>query len=305
VSGAELTLVVGASGLLGTEIIRQLTATGRSVRALVRPGTSPDKRAAITATGAGLCDADLKDRGSLGRACEGVTAIISTASATLSRQDGDSIESVDEQGQLELVEAAEQHGVKRFVFVSFPPVAADFALQRAKRKVEQRLQDGKLQFTVLQPCFFPEVWFTPAVGFDPVAGRARVFGEGAGAVSWVSLHDVVRFAVAASEDSRFADKTLPIGGPDPLTQIQVVRIFEEAGSPGFALDHVPEAMLAGGLTHASNAIEEAFAALMLTVCRGLVVDPRPALELLPGRLTTVRDHAARVVKSRTEGVTSG
>jgi uncharacterized protein YbjT (DUF2867 family) len=293
---AGQTLVVGATGFLGTEIVRQLTAAGRSVRAVVRPGAAPDKGALLTSLGAELFAADLKDRDSLDRACQAVSGVISTASATLSRQEGDSVETVDELGQLNLVEATERQGVQHFVFVSFPPTTVDFALQRAKRKVEERLRGGSVPFTVLQPCFFSDVWLTPAVGFDAGQGRARIFGDGHGAVSWVSLHDVARFAVAACENGRFGGKVVPIGGPDPLTQLQVVRIFEEMGAPTFALEHVPESALEAGLANASNPIEEAFAALMLTVCHGSVVDPRPALELLPGRLTTVRDYVSRWLK---------
>jgi NADH dehydrogenase len=69
-----------------------------------------------------------------------VTALITTASSTLSRQDGDSIETVDRQGQLDLIDAAEAAGVRRVVLISFPPVALDFPLQTAKREVEARLQ---------------------------------------------------------------------------------------------------------------------------------------------------------------------
>lgn len=69
--------------------------------------------------GAELVEGDLKDAASLARACAGVEAVISTASSTLSRQAGDSIASVDEQGQLALVDAARTAGATRFVFVSF------------------------------------------------------------------------------------------------------------------------------------------------------------------------------------------
>ncbi len=58
----------------------------------------------------------------------------------MSRQEGDSIESVDRQGQLALIDAAAAAGVKRFILVSFPSVEVDFPLQSAKRAVEERLR---------------------------------------------------------------------------------------------------------------------------------------------------------------------
>jgi len=68
-------------------------------------------------------DRDLKNPASLLQACEGVSAVITTASSTFSRQEGDSIETVDRQGQLHLIDAAERAGVRQFVYISIPPDA--------------------------------------------------------------------------------------------------------------------------------------------------------------------------------------
>jgi len=62
---------------------------------------------------------DLKDPESLFQACIGINQVISTASSTIVQQVGDNIQSVDEAGQLSLVQAAEKSGVNKFVFVSF------------------------------------------------------------------------------------------------------------------------------------------------------------------------------------------
>jgi NADH dehydrogenase len=51
-------LVVGATGLLGSEICRRLRARGRPVRALVRPGST--KAAALRAIGVETVEGDLR-----------------------------------------------------------------------------------------------------------------------------------------------------------------------------------------------------------------------------------------------------
>ena len=104
------TLVVGATGLLGLEVCKRLGESVEPVRCLVRPTADGSKRAALEALGVELVEGDLKDPASLARACAGVQAVISTASSTFSRQEGDSIASVDDQGQLALVEAARLAG---------------------------------------------------------------------------------------------------------------------------------------------------------------------------------------------------
>src|ERR1700742_2372466 len=96
-------LVVGSTGLLGAEICRRLAAEGKQGRALVRTTSAAEKIEALRGMGAELCVGDLKDPASLAVACKGVDAVVSTASSTFSRAAGDSIETVDEVGQLSLV----------------------------------------------------------------------------------------------------------------------------------------------------------------------------------------------------------
>ncbi|NLE88551.1 MAG: SDR family oxidoreductase [Myxococcales bacterium] len=290
-------LVVGSTGLLGREIVRLLRAADVPVRALVRASSDSSVQATLREQGAETVVGDLKSPDSLAAACDGVRAVISTASATLSRQPGDSIESVDEQGHLALVNAARNARVDHFVHVSFAPLHVDCALQRAKRTVERAVEESEMAHTILQPLDFMEVWLSPALGFDPVHGKARILGDGQQPVNWVSFLDVARFAVAALEVPALRDKTLPLGGPDALSQLDVVRLFEQLGGPKVELEFVPEGALEAQLAGAQNPIEEAFAALMLNTARGYRASPRAALELVPGRMMTVREFATRQLKN--------
>src|SRR5216684_6101467 len=115
----QMILVAGSTGLVGSEVCQRLMRRGERVRALVRATSSKEKVEALRSSGVELCVGDLKDPQSIVAACRGVNAVISTASSTLSRQPGDSIESVDAAGQLNLVKAAKAADVGRFLFVSF------------------------------------------------------------------------------------------------------------------------------------------------------------------------------------------
>jgi uncharacterized protein YbjT (DUF2867 family) len=84
-----MTLVVGATGLLGIEICRRVASAGKPFRAMVRSTSDQGKKDVLKQLGGELVEADLKDRASLDRACQGVTAVISTPTAILSQQSGD------------------------------------------------------------------------------------------------------------------------------------------------------------------------------------------------------------------------
>ena len=286
-----MNLIVGATGLVGGEICRRLAAQQKPVRALVRPTGDASRIEELRNAGAQLAAGDLKDPASIEAACAGATAVLSTASSVLSRQQGDTIDGVDRIGQLQLIDAARSAGVKHFVYISFPPMAEDFALQRAKREVEQALIGSGMTYTILRPTYFMEIWLSPTLGFDVPARRARIYGTGENPISWISFPNVAEFAVRSLDTAAARNATFTLGGPEALTPLQVVRIFEEIGGAPFTVEHVLESVLRAGKTAARRALDEAFAALSLGYAHGDSIDMRAVLELMPVRLVSVREYA--------------
>jgi uncharacterized protein YbjT (DUF2867 family) len=286
-----MNLIVGATGILGSEICRLLAEKGVPVRALVRSTSNQDIVAQLKALKAEVVIGDLKDRRSLDAACRGATAVISTASSTLSRQEGDSIESVDREGQVNLVDAAEAAGVKHFVLISFPKVDVDFPLQRAKRAVEGRLQRSGMSYTILQPTFFTEVWLSPALGFDPKNGKAQVYGSGSRKISWISFQDVAKFAVAALDPRLAPNATIKLGGPEALSPLEAVRLAEQVVGKPIEVQHVPEEALRAQHGAATDSLQQSFAGLMLYYAGGDVIEMADTLRTFPIQpLKSVRAH---------------
>jgi uncharacterized protein YbjT (DUF2867 family) len=209
----------------------------------------------------------------------------------LSRQPGDTIDGVDRLGQLQLIEAAASAGVKHFVYVSFSPMAEDFALQRAKREVERALIESGMTYTILRPTFFMEIWLSPALGFDVAARRARIYGTGENPISWISFPNVAEFAVRSLDTAAARNATFTLGGPEAIAPLQVVRIFEELGGAPFTVEYVLESVLRAGKAAARRALDEAFAALSLGYAHGDAIDMRATLEAMPVRLVGVREYA--------------
>lgn len=289
-----MVLVVGATGLVGGEVCRKLAEQGEKVRALVRATSSVERIEALRATGAELCVGDLKDPESIAAACHGADAVISTASSTLSRQAGDSIESVDGTGQLNLVEAATKANVKRFIFVSFhrrPGLC--FSLADAKASVEKAIQ--QLNFTVIQASWFMEVWLSPALGFDYTNAKARIYGPGTSPISFVSFRDVAEICVLALEHPAAERRVIEFGGPEPLSPLEVVARFEKVGGTHFEVEHILEPALLAQFEGATASMEKSFAALMLGYAYGDAIDMGPVVDEFGIKLTSVDEYARTVL----------
>ena len=167
----------------------------------------------LQAAGARLCIADLKNPASLDAAVRGAASVIITATATLSRRDGDSLEAVDGRGLQGLITACVQNGVRHVVLVSFSRgIDADTPLSRFKRAAERRLENCGMEYTVLLPSYFPEKFLTPLVGFDIASGRARIYGDGTCPIGYVGTADVAHLAALCASDFR-GYGAIPMGGP--------------------------------------------------------------------------------------------
>ena len=149
-----------------------------------------------------------------------------------------------------------------------------------------------MEYTILLANFFMEVWLGPALGFDHANRRATIYGDGKQPIAWVSYRDVAGFAVDAHGNRAVRNRTLLAAGPQGLSPLEVVRVFEQVTGSPFAVEHVPQEALQKQYAEAMDPMGRTFAALMLGYAHGCPMDMNETLSLLPRRITTLRDYAA-------------
>jgi NADH dehydrogenase len=202
------------------------------------------------------------------------------------------IETTDRQGMRHLIDAAKAAGVRKFVYTSFSGnIDRTFPLRDAKRQVERWLVESGLDWTILRPSYFMEVWLTPAVGFDPANGRVTIYGGGTEPVSWISVKDVAAFAGSALDAQQASRATLEIGGA-PLTPMEVVGIFETRLHQRIELMFVPTAALDEQEAAAADPMQRSFVALMRCLADGDAIELGRTRELIGRQPITVEAYAA-------------
>lgn len=263
-------LVVGATGSLGGRITRDLLAKDKQVRILVRLDSPSEELAKMgRATSAqSLIDAgaqpvcgDLKDAASLGAAVNGVDTVISTASAT-KREAPDTIETVDLQGTLNLIHAAQTAGVRHFIYTSAHGSRPEHPapLFQSKGKCEAALEASGMDWTVLQPDAFMEGWIDGVVGIPLKAQQPiTLVGEANHKHSFVSEADVAAFAVACVDNPAAIKQRIPIGGPASYTWGEILTAVEACLGVKLPVNFVPLGgeipLLSPGAGYLLNAME--------------------------------------------------
>jgi len=288
-------LVVGATGYLGGKVCRELAAQGKSVAGMVRGGDDA-KVVALREAGVETVEGDLKDLTTLQRACQARTAVISTASASLSRQAGDNIQSVDLDGQKSLIEAAKAAGVPKFVYISFSSnMTTDGPVTAAKRTVEEHLMASGLDYTILRCGFLMEIMIAPIVGFDYANAKAVVYGTGDEPLSLLSMDDVARMVALCLDHPAASNAVIEFGGPAPVTLHEVVATFEEISGRPFEMQHVPDEALVAAWEGSEDPVSKSINALMVDFARADVIEMDATRATFPIQSTTVAQYAAKVL----------
>jgi len=291
-------LVAGATGVLGSEIVRRLRARGEKVRALVRTTSAPEKVERLQALGAEIVRGDLREPQSLVAATAGVNGVISTVTIILTAQPGDSFEATDQEGTKALIDAAKKSGAEKFIFISFDTSRApDAPLVRAKKAVEVHLKNSGLDYTILHPTLFQEIWLGPMLFADPAAGTAKVYGKGNDRIGYVAVSDVAEVAVQSLTNPDASNATISFGGPEAFSQRDLVRMFEEAFGKKFNVIEIPEDALEAQWSAAENQFDKTFAALMLGVARGLGSGTEPPSETFSMQMTSPHEYVQRLARS--------
>ena len=237
-----MNLIIGGTGALGSALVRQLLSGGKPVRIMTR---SPAAAAHLAAAGAELVTGDLRDSASLVHACRGAETVIAAAHAMLGRGPAASVH-VDDRGHRALIDAASAAGVRHFVYVSVYGSGPAFHLVpffRIKREIETHLAASRLHWTVLRATAFMETHAHMLIGEPILRGRrVALIGRGDRPRNFVAAADVARVAAQALDDPSLAGATVEVGGPENLTPLEVVRLYERIAGRRAKVMHMPLAV---------------------------------------------------------------
>lgn len=212
-------LVTGGTGFVGGHVVAALRRAGQRVRCLVRDVRSAEKPALA---GCELVEGDMTHPATLRAAVDGADAVVHLVAIRQGKDEA--FERIMSQGTRDLVAAAEEAGVRRFVHMSalgLDERTKDLVpYYRAKWEMEEALRGSSLPFVIFRPSFV----FGTDGGLLPTFRRLAklapitpIVGSGAQRIQPIWADDVASYFARALEDDVPPGTTFELGGPDVVS----------------------------------------------------------------------------------------
>jgi uncharacterized protein YbjT (DUF2867 family) len=236
-------LLTGGTGFIGPHVAHALRARDESVRAVVR---DPSRTKRLTAWGVELATGDVTDPASLRAACDGMDTVVHLVSIIKGRPAD--FERVMSEGTRNLVSAAQEAGVRRFVLMS--ALGLDEGTKdrvpyyAAKWEMESAVGESGLDHVIFRPSFvfgrdggvLPT--FVRLARYAPVT---PIVGPGTQRFQPIWIDDLAQyFAHAVAEP---VSGTFELGGPDAVTWNEFWERLKRALGVRRPSIHMPFAVL--------------------------------------------------------------
>ncbi|HKP90695.1 MAG TPA: NAD(P)H-binding protein [Thermoleophilaceae bacterium] len=238
-------LLTGATGNVGSALLRRLTSSGGRVRCLVRDPRrlGPERVRVQIALG------DLSEPTSFRNALRGVDTVVHLA-ASIRDQQRASIEELNAVATLRLLRAAENSGVERFVFFSALGAGLHNRARffRAKALAERTVEESPLATTI----FAPSIVYSPRDPWIRLLERMSLLpvmpisGSGRARYQPIWADDAAAAVMGALERTNGRER-YDLAGPETLSYDEIARETLRALRRRRRLLHVPLPVVRAGL----------------------------------------------------------
>jgi NADH dehydrogenase len=217
--------VTGGTGFVGREVVQALRAQGYGVRCLVRRGSERD----LHGLGAiERVEGDVMGRESLADGMAGCDAVVHLVGIIRERPSaGITFERVHAQGTLNVLEAAASTGVRRYVHMSAlgTRAGARSRYHRTKWAAEEAVRASPIPWTIFRPSVVygrGDELVTMLAGMIERLPVVPVIGAGRHRLQPVPVAHVAQGVVRALERPASVKHTYEVGGPEPVTMVELL-----------------------------------------------------------------------------------
>jgi len=219
-------LVVGGTGVVGGNVVEELHQRGLPVRCLVREGSDISK---LQKDGIELIYGDVRDPKTIKEAVSGADTVISSFATRILQDRGvAALWQADYEGNLSLIRAAQDVGVKKFIFVSYWGLAkfGNFEHGKIKKLVEDLLSVSGIDYTVFRVTTLATDMSLLLGSTLKKKGWAPMLMKKTECVRPILPEDLAWCMVDAIENTKASCKTIEVAGEEEYTFVELENLFK-------------------------------------------------------------------------------
>jgi len=232
-------LVIGGTGTLGRQIVKQALDEGYQVKCLVRDFR---RGAFLKDWGAELVYGDLSIPSTLPLAFKGVNIVID--SATVRSTSSYTSERIDWRGKLAILEASKLAGIKKFISFSVLNAAKNpsIPLMALKLKMEKKLEQSGINYTIFQCSgFFQGLISQYAI---PILEKQPIWITSESTnINYIDTSDVAKFTLRSLALKEAECKEFPLVGLKAWNSKEIIQLCERLSGQAAKITQIPLGIL--------------------------------------------------------------
>nr|YP_009369822.1 conserved hypothetical plastid protein [Boldia erythrosiphon]ARO90510.1 conserved hypothetical plastid protein [Boldia erythrosiphon] len=228
-------LVIGATGTLGRQVVKEALNQGYQVKCLVR---NIKKASFLKEWGAELIYGDLSIPDTIPITLYKTNVIIDTATAkTSDNYRGDIIDCI---GKKVLIDAAKKGNIKKFIFCSLKNAELydNIPLAKLKLDIEEYLKKSELSYTIFKiEGFFQGLINQFAI---PILENQSIWiTNESRPIAYMDTQDVAKFIIKSLDLYTTENQTFNLSGKKMWSSIEIIKLCEKLSGKKAKINYIP------------------------------------------------------------------
>lgn len=232
--------ITGGTGFVGRSVVRRALAEGHEVCCLVR---KRERAKQLEALGVQCFEGDILNAGSLIPAMRGCDAVIHLV-GIIAEVGKATFEAIHYQGTVNVVKAAQQAGIRRYVHMSALGTRPDAVSRyhQTKWRAEEHVRTSGLEFTIFRPSIIfgkDDQFMNMLIRLVRLSPIVPIIGAGTARLQPIWVEDVAACFIRALQGTKTGNKVYELGGSEPISFEDLIDLLIQRMGKSRLKIHVP------------------------------------------------------------------
>jgi NADH dehydrogenase len=236
--------LTGATGFVGSNLLRDLLKDGYKVTCLIRDRNRGRK---IEEIGASVCIGDILNIDSLIKGMEGADTVIHLVGIIYERKES-TFYKIHYEGTKNIIDAMKSLSINRYIHMSALGTRknAKSNYHRTKFLAEEYVRNSGVNYTIFRPSIIygeGDQFINMLVKMVKFLPIIPIIGSGKNLLQPININNISQYFIGAIGNKKTNSKTYEIGGPDRISFEELIRLISDILNKKRLHIHIPSSLM--------------------------------------------------------------